>query len=58
MGFEKMKTNFTFTDISLFTSMEKKRAIKRMEQINATVDWSRIERLLQDLLQKVFGAFF
>jgi len=103
MGFKNMKTNFTFADISLFTSMEKNRAIKRMEQINATVDWSRIESLLlrnypvgksfegndaypplilmkclllqqwfkidsdpelenpnqrQDILQKVFGAFF
>ena len=46
MGFKKMKTNFTFADISLFTSMEKNRAIKRMEQINATVDWSKIESLL------------
>ena len=46
MGFKNMKTNFTFADISLFTSMEKNRAIKRMEQINATVDWSRIESLL------------
>jgi len=46
MSFKKMKTNFTFTDISLFASMEKNRAIKRMEQINATVDWSRIESLL------------
>ena len=41
-----MKTNFTFADISLFNSMEKNRAIKRMEQINAIVDWSRIENLL------------
>lgn len=46
MGFKKMKTNLTFTDISLFSSMEKNRAIKRMEQINAIVDWSRIENLL------------
>ena len=46
MGFKNMKTNFTFADISLFNSMEKNRAIKRMEQINATVDWSRIESLL------------
>ena len=46
MGFKKMKTNFTFTDISLFASMEKNRAIKRMAQINATVDWARIESLL------------
>ena len=45
MGFKPMKTNFTFADISLFASMEKNRAIKRMEQINATVDWSRIESL-------------
>jgi len=34
MGFKNMKTNFTFADISLFNSMEKNRAIKRMEQIN------------------------
>jgi len=43
MGFKKMQTNFTFTDISLFSSLEKNRAIKRMEQINAIIDWSRIE---------------
>jgi len=41
MGFKKMQSNFTFTDISLISSMEKNRAIKRMEQINATVDWPR-----------------
>jgi len=46
MDFKNMKTNFTFTDISLFNSMEKNQAIKRMEQINATVDWSKIESIL------------
>jgi IS5 family transposase len=46
MGFKKMQSNFTFTDISFFSSIEKNRAIKRMEQINAIVDWSRIEKLL------------
>jgi hypothetical protein len=46
MGFKKMKTNLTFTDLSLFSSIEKNRAIKRMEQINAIVNWSRIETLL------------
>ena len=46
MGFKKMQSNFTFTDISLFPHMEKNRAIKRMEQINAIVNWSRIEALL------------
>ena len=46
MSFKKMQTNLTFTDLSLFSSMEKNRAIKRMKQINAIVDWSRIENLL------------
>jgi len=46
MGFKKMETNLSFTDISLFTSMEHNRAITRMEQITAIVDWSRIENLL------------
>ena len=38
MGFKNMKTNFTFADISLFNSMEKNRAIKRMEYFNATAE--------------------
>ena len=46
MGFKNMKTNFTFADVSLFTSMEKNRAIKRMEEINRVVDWPKIESLL------------
>jgi IS5 family transposase len=47
MGFKNMKRNFTFTDLSLFASMEKNRAIKRMEEINAIVDWKPIEVLLE-----------
>ena len=46
MGFKKMETNLTFTDLSLASSIEKNRAIKRMEQINTIVNWSRIENLL------------
>lgn len=46
MGFKNMKTNLTFADISIFNSMEKNRAIQRMEEINRVVDWSRIETLL------------
>jgi len=46
MGFKKMETNLSFTDISFFPFMEHNRAITRMEQINAIVDWSRIENLL------------
>ena len=46
MGFKKMKTNLTFTDLSLISSIEKNRAIERMEQINAIVNWSRIDHLV------------
>jgi IS5 family transposase len=46
MSFKKMETNLSFADISLFSSLEHNRAIKRMEQINAVVNWSQIERLV------------
>ena len=46
MGFKKMKTNLTFTDLSLLSSIEKNRAIQRMEQINTIVNWSRIDTLI------------
>ena len=46
MGFKNMTPNLTFADVSLFTSMEKNRAIKRMKEINRVIDWSRIESLL------------
>jgi len=48
MGFKKTKTNLTFTDLSRFSSIEKNRAIKRMEQINAIVNWSGINNLLME----------
>jgi hypothetical protein len=35
MGFKNMKASFTFADIALSTSMEKNRAIKGLEEINA-----------------------
>jgi len=46
MSFKNMKTNLTFADISIFNSIDKNRAIKRMELINHVVDWSKIESLL------------
>ena len=46
MGFKKMDANFTFADLSLLSSIEKNRAISRMEEINSIVSWSRIETLL------------
>ncbi len=46
MSFKKMEPNLSFADMSLFSSLEHNRAIKRMEQIDAVVNWSRIERLV------------
>jgi hypothetical protein len=46
MGFKNMKTNFTFADLALSNSLEHNRAIERMQQINAAVDWSRIDPIL------------
>ena len=46
MGYKQMENNFTFTDLSLFNSMEHNRSIKRMEKIDAIINWSRIECLL------------
>ncbi len=55
MGFKNMKTNLTFADVSLFNSMEKNRAIKRMEEINRVVDWPKIESLLLSQFRNIFG---
>ena len=46
MGYKQMDNNFTFTDLSLFNSMEHNRAINRMEKIDAIINWTRIESLL------------
>jgi len=46
MGFKKMDANFTFADLSLSSSIEKNRAISRMEQINTIVNWPRINNLI------------
>jgi hypothetical protein len=46
MGFKKMENNPSFADVSIFSSLEHNRAIKRMEQSNTVVNWSRIEPLV------------
>ncbi len=46
MCYKQMYKNPFFTDFFLFDSMEHNRSIKRMGQINAIIDWSRIEVLL------------
>ena len=47
MGFKNMKANLTFSlSLSLSNAIEKNSAIKRMEQINRAVNWSKIESLM------------
>jgi hypothetical protein len=46
MGYKQMDTNMSFAEIDLFNSMEHNRSIKRMEKINAIINWPRIESLL------------
>ena len=45
MSFKKM-SRLSFADIALFKSMDRNRAIIRMEKINSVVNWSRIESLV------------
>jgi len=45
MSFKKM-SRLSFADIALFKSMDRNRAIKRMERINSVVNWTRIESLV------------
>lgn len=46
MSFKKIDTNLSFADVALFNSLERNRAIDRMQQINAVVDWAPIDRIL------------
>lgn len=46
MSFKKMNINFSFADIALFNSLNRNRAIERMQQINNAVDWTNIDRIL------------
>jgi IS5 family transposase len=46
MSFKKIDTNLTFVDLVLSNSNEHNRAIERMQEIDAAIDWSRIEPLL------------
>lgn len=45
MSFKKMNTNLSFADIALINSFNRNRAIERIQQINAVVDGSCIDRI-------------
>lgn len=56
MVFKNMKTSLTFADLSFFNEIENNKAIKRMDQINRAVNWSKIESRL--LKHYPFGKSF
>ena len=59
MSYKQMDNIFTFTDLSLADSMERNRAVSRIEKINAIINWSSIENLLlkhYSIGKKVEGA--
>ena len=46
MSFKKIDTNLTFVDLVLSNSNEHNRAIERMQEIDAAINWSRINPIL------------
>ena len=46
MAFKKMDTDFGFADLALASSLKHNRSLKLMENLNASIDWSRIEAIL------------
>ncbi len=46
MSFRKTETNLTFVDLVLSNSLTHNRAIERMQEIDAAIDWSRIDPIL------------
>jgi IS5 family transposase len=46
MGYKRVDRNMTFAEVSLLTSMEHNRSLKRLEKINQVIDWSQVEEIL------------
>ena len=46
MGYKKMKQNLGFADFALTSSMKHNRSLKNMENLDKTIDWSRVETIL------------
>ena len=46
MAFKKMDSDFGFADLALASSLKHNRSLKLMENLNASIDWSRIEAIL------------
>ena len=46
MAFKKMEQNLSFADLALKSSLKHNRSLKLMENLNKSIDWSRIETIL------------
>ncbi len=48
MAFKKMEQNLSFADLALKSSLKHNRSLKLMENLNNSIDWSRIETILMN----------
>ena len=48
MAFKKMNTDIGFADLALASSLKHNRSLKLMQNLNASIDWSRIEAILMN----------
>ncbi len=46
MGYKKLDQELSFVDLILKDSMDKNRCLKRLEDINDSIDWKNIEPVL------------
>jgi IS5 family transposase len=46
MGYKQIEPNMTFAEVSLMSSMEHNRSLKRLEKINQVIHWSKVEEIL------------
>jgi len=46
MGYEKMNRGLGFADLALASSLKHNRSLKRMEKLNGSIAWSRVEAIL------------
>jgi len=47
MGYKRIDNNMTFAEMSLMSSMENNRSLKRLEKISQLIDWSQVRELLE-----------
>jgi IS5 family transposase len=48
MGFKKIKKEFSFADVVLENSKKNNRSIKKMQHLNKSINWNRVEDILMN----------